>query len=251
MIVRAYLDESGIQADAPVTTVAAYFSTAEKWKIFTRKWLHVLADFGLSSFHMSEYAQRHGGFEGWSRERQKKLAERLFPLIPAHTKLGVSVAMVRADFDEVFEAYPAIKEALGKPYPCCFQWLVHLVIAKATFASPKWRLACVHEDNDFKREAMEAWDWLKNEKDVAGRLDSLTFAPKSSFVPLQAADVLAWESQKRLADPTRLERKSLTALRKGDKLTIQTMNRQWLRDNAARLDAEAHKYLDRGHDGQG
>lgn len=239
LILKTYIDETGIQAGAPVTAVGAYFSEPQSWKVFTRLWLNTLHDFDVDAFHMNDYAQRHGAFKCWSQEKQRALGVRLFPIIPAHTKLGMAVAMIHADFDELAAEYPNIKLALGTPYTCCFHWLMAMVVERLNLPDPHWHLGCIHENNDYQHEALEAWNYIKSEKDVASRLGTLTFATKEECVPLQAADVLAWEAQKRLADQERPERKSLTALREGDKLSIQTLDRQWLHENAARLNAKA------------
>jgi hypothetical protein len=190
LIIRTYLDETGTHDGAPVTAVAAYFAKAQQSKMFTRRWLGVLRDFGLTGFHMYDFTQRVRAFEGWTTDQQRQLAERLFPLIPAHTEFGVSVAMVKSDMDEIYKEYPNIRRGLGRPYTCCFQWLISLVISHVTLPYPGWRLGCIHEDNDFKREAVEAWDWVKAERDIAKRLGTFAFAPKVHCVPLQAADVL-------------------------------------------------------------
>src|SRR5262249_52278898 len=161
------------------------------------------------------------------------LGEKLFPLIAAHTKFGISVALIRADMEDIYKDYPSIREGLGTPYSCCFHWLIALVIERVRFPYPGWRLGCIHEDNDYKRDAVDAWDWVKATQDIASRLGTLAFATKADCVPLQAADVLAWESQKALADPKRPERKSFAALKSN--VTVQGTNRQWLRENPPRL----------------
>jgi len=246
LIVKAYIDETGIHDGAPVTAVAAYFAHDKSWKKFTLKWRAALWSFGVDEFHMNDYAQRHGAFEGWSDAKQLALAKKIFGLIPEHTSYGASVAMVHADFNEMRDSYPHIKEALGTPYTCCFQWLITLVIRKLPMPFKDWRVSCIHEDNDYKDEAIHAWDWAKSEIDLASRLGTLTFAPKKDFVPLQAADVLAWETQKRLADPGRAERKSFTTLLQRQNVTIQGLNKQWLLENAPRLEALAVEYLRSG-----
>jgi hypothetical protein len=45
-----------------------------------------------------------------------------------------------------------------------------------------------------------------------GNIIGLQFAEKTDYVPLQAADILAYEGNKRLRDPSRPERRAWTAL---------------------------------------
>lgn len=59
---------------------------------------------------------------------------------------------------------------------------------------------------------MGAFDWIKNNKDLTANLVSLTFAEKTKFAPLQAADILAYEAGKRFNNQNGPERRALTAL---------------------------------------
>jgi hypothetical protein len=236
MVFRVFLDETGTHGDdAPVTAIAAYFAEPKYWDTFERHWLATLAAFGLKQFHMSKYAHSVGAFEGWTRQKSVALATELFPLIPEYTRWGVAVAMVKTDFDEGLKEYPTARKALGEAYECCFHWLVALVLDRAQELDKTMRMEFIHEDNDYKGAARKIWDEICK-RDNAKQLVSLSFATKNEFIPLQAADVFAYEAQKSLADPDRPERKSLTALRASGTITIQHIERQWLKDNGERLE---------------
>lgn len=142
--------------------------------------------------------------------------------------------MVKAEFDDGLRDYPKAREALGDPYGCCFNWLVSIVLERIQEIGRDVRLEFIHENNDYMVMAHETWEAIC-ERDTYKQLVSLSFAPKSEYVALQAADVFAWEAQKRLAEPDRAERKSLTVLRRKKSIELQFINRQWLRDNAERL----------------
>jgi hypothetical protein len=73
-------------------------------------------------------------------------------------------------------------------------------------------LAFFHEPNDFKDDALQTFAAMK-ESNPRRRL-SLAFGTKSQFVPLQAADILAYEANKRLRQPkSQPDRRALTALK--------------------------------------
>jgi hypothetical protein len=234
MQLRVFLDETGIHQDAPVTAIAAYFAHPKRWEKFERRWLETLAAFHLKQFHMSEYVHSRGAFEGWTKEKHLALATKLFPIIPEYARWGVAVAMVKAEFDEGLRGYPKTREALGDPYGCCFNWLISIVLERIQEMGREVRLEFIHEDNDYTATAQETWKAIC-QRDTYKQLASFSFAPKSEFVGLQAADVFAWEAQKRLAEPERPERKSLSALRSKKSIELQFINRQWLKDNAERL----------------
>jgi len=70
----------------------------------------------------------------------------------------------------------------------------------------------VHELNDYRQEALESFNWIKKHGNPLGNIIGLQFAEKKDYVPLQAADILAYEGNKRLRDPSRQERRAWTAL---------------------------------------
>ena len=61
-------------------------------------------------------------------------------------------------------------------------------------------------------QALESFDWVKRNGNPLGTTIGLQFAEKRNYVPLQAADILAYEGNKRLRDPNRPERRAWTAL---------------------------------------
>jgi hypothetical protein len=75
------------------------------------------------------------------------------------------------------------------------------------------KLQCyIFADRVSKGEALEAFEFMKNNVDWSGYLSSLTFATKDQFVPLQAADVLAYEANKKLRNVGGKPRRSFQAI---------------------------------------
>jgi hypothetical protein len=63
-----------------------------------------------------------------------------------------------------------------------------------------------------KRRHQKPSKYLKSEVNPMGTRLSLTFGDKADYVPLQAADVLAYEGNKRLRDLSRPKRRAFRAL---------------------------------------
>jgi hypothetical protein len=74
------------------------------------------------------------------------------------------------------------------------------------------RMIFVHEVNDFKGEAMKAFDYVKTTLNPRRIPMTLKFGTKLEFPPLQAADVLAYEGGKFVKSPTGKPRRAWTAL---------------------------------------
>jgi hypothetical protein len=81
------------------------------------------------------------------------------------------------------------------------------------------KIAFVHEINQYKQYALDDFNWIKKNTNFGGNLVSLSFGEKADFPPLQAADILAYETHKRLKNKNGPPRKSWIAL--GDaKITL-------------------------------
>jgi hypothetical protein len=74
------------------------------------------------------------------------------------------------------------------------------------------RIGFVHERNDYQQEAHAGFQWIQKYGNEQRSRISLEFGDKASHVPLQAADILAYEGKKRIRDPERRERRPWTAL---------------------------------------
>ena len=74
------------------------------------------------------------------------------------------------------------------------------------------RIAFFHEQNDYEMEAVKAFEWVKQHRSEKRRPISLKFGGKHDYVPLQAADILAYEANHVIRDPAAKRRKSWTAL---------------------------------------
>lgn len=74
------------------------------------------------------------------------------------------------------------------------------------------RIGFVHEFNDYQQEALESFSWIQEHGNPMGNIIGLQFAKKKDYVPLQAADILAYEGNKRLRDLSRPPRRAWMAL---------------------------------------
>jgi len=225
-VVKVYLDEGGTNKGARVLTVAGYAARPSEWRNFTKEWNRVLRPTGIKCYHATDAQALRGEFSDWTSQRVAELAERLLPIIPRHAA-GLAVGIVMSDFEEALAGRPDLRALFASPYAACFQWLVQSLAELAQKKKTPTRFSFVHETNNMKHEAQQAFDWVKTETTYGKHLVSLVFADKAEFVPLQAADILAFEVQKRLADQSRPERRSMTALNPGGrKIWVRFYSRQ-------------------------
>ena len=74
------------------------------------------------------------------------------------------------------------------------------------------RIAFVHEVNDYKGEALKAFDYVREFLNPRATPMTMAFGSKKDYPPLQSADVLAYEGGKFLKNPNGTHRRAWTAV---------------------------------------
>jgi hypothetical protein len=93
-----------------------------------------------------------------------------------------------------------------------------------------------HEINDYQREALESFTFVKQNYNQNNVQLTMAFGSKNDYTPLQAADVLAYEGNKRLRDPSRPERRPWRELSHDKRLVAKHYGRDNIADLARRLE---------------
>lgn len=234
-VFKTYIDESGIHEGSPVVTVAAYMARPKQWQAFTSAWRRAIKP--IKIYHATDAANCRGEFEGWTPQQVAGLAKRALPIIPEHTEMAVAVGIQMEDYRAALQGKPDLKRLLGEPYGACLQWVLTILLrAKAEYGNRE-QIAFFHEQNNFSAEAHEAYRHVIERWDV-GAVSSFAFGSKEKYAPLQAADILAYEANKRLRDRSRPNRRALDALipNKG-RAVIRYFNKENLPGLVERLEA--------------
>jgi hypothetical protein len=209
-VLKAYIDESGVHDGSPVLTVAAYLSRPQQWQAWTKRWN--AAKRPIKVFHATDCANLRGEFKGWEPTARDALVAKLLPIIAEADFPGVVVGIQMHEFERMLRDRPDLRQLFGTPYAACFQWVVQIIMNFAFGANNTEGIAFVHELNDYHQQALEGFKWIKENGNPLGTAIALQFADKRDFPPLQAADILSYEGNKRLRDLDRPERRAWTAL---------------------------------------
>jgi hypothetical protein len=196
MVLKAYFDESGHHSGARVFALAGYMSYARNWYKFEREWKNVLLRFGVKVFHMVDCAHRKREFQGWSEEKRRSLLESLLNVIyrkpPKLWGIGAVV-----DIDAFARLSESARAKVGNdPYWLCFQFCAVEATNLIDHLEPDTKVAFIfHRKDNFEQHALRLFGRMKDDKDWPrrDRLGSIAFAPAAEFVPLQAADMFAYE----------------------------------------------------------
>ena len=178
--------------------VAGFISTADLWIRFDQQWKERLAFDGISCFHAAEFNAFANEFKvGWrgNEQRQRKLLEDLIEIIRANTFRLIGSIIVNKDVNVLS------RDQLKIWHVNAYSYAAGVCISRAT----DWQLRekiftpveFVFEDGDFGRGEMlkhsqqyfQFTPNLRPKKDTPNRAGIM----RPGFIPLQAADFLAYE----------------------------------------------------------
>jgi hypothetical protein len=209
-LIKIPMDESGVHDNSPVLTVAAYLARREQWQDWTKRWN--LAKRPIKVFHSVDCANLKGEFRDWSPKDRDALVIRLLKVINESDFPGIVIGIQMDEFRAAMAGRDDLRKLFGEPYSACFQWVTQAIMNIADDLGSGERIGFIHEKNDYKREAEDAFAWVKANGNPRGTNISLAFEDKAKYVPLQAADALAYEGNKRMREPARDARRSWLAL---------------------------------------
>lgn len=188
----AYFDES-TGNNSPVLVVAGFLSNDALWGQFEREWKAALSDFGIAAFHMQHFAQRKESFLGWDEPTRRALLGRLLEIINRRVQLGFAT-VVHIDELESILAGPE-RSKFGSAYNlCCLSCAVQI----GEWAKANHQIEPVGYFFDAgHKNASEALGTLlgqKNDPELTEyRIGPITFDSDDVLVPIQAADLAAYE----------------------------------------------------------
>jgi hypothetical protein len=120
--VTAFFDESGHSASTRVVAIGGAMSTPKRWGNLREKWTAILSKFKVKIFHMTDFENRQGEFEGWDEDRKRALLGELFEAIKENPLMLIGAAVVVAHFNEidVSRLTPPFTDAWYLCYQSCF-----------------------------------------------------------------------------------------------------------------------------------
>jgi hypothetical protein len=234
IVIKVAMDESEVDENTPVITVAAYVARPKLWRDWTERWN--VAKRPIKVFHAADCANSHGEFEGWMAERRDPFVTRLLDVMEASDIPGVVIGLHKIEFLEAIQGREDLRAIFGTPYTACFHWVTQTIINIANELGSLDRIGFVHECNDYQHEALDSFGWIKRNGNPAARAIGIQFLGKEDYVPLQAADMLAYESNKRIRDPSRPERRPWQRLNPGGRIIAMHYGRENMPELIERLE---------------
>lgn len=199
-MLKAYFDESGTHQDSKVLAFGGYISTVKKWRSFEKQWQKMLDTEQIPMMHSTDLESRHGAFKNWSIERKVRVQKQAISIIRRNVLQGFSSSVILDDYQTIVAGKPHIK--FTSPYTFAMTATLHLVKKWVKDNNIKIPIHYVFESG--AGYAGEITDVMKQTKNIGWDFyrmksaNSWSFADKIDFIPLQSADILAYEAYKQM-----------------------------------------------------
>lgn len=213
LVLKFFCDES---YNAKVFTFAGFMASDVEWGKLQRKWKQRVKKAGVSRFHAANINGYTEEFAGWTPARSKDFVVPLLNIIKHRLMAGFSFAMLLEDYEQYTS--PIAKAKLGSPYLCCFKHCITMAAQAMNSMPPEDKFAVILDRHAEEKEARDLFYKIKDDSNVPYRHRLATCVPGGweEYTPLQAADMIAYDTFK-LLDDTHFRgktewRKSLKAL---------------------------------------
>ena len=208
----AYMDDSGTHRDSPNAVIAGYWGGVREWERFEWKWRKVLTEFRIDEFHANKFWPRLDGkrlepFADWDDARHRVFIDKLLTVIEESKIVPFAYGVANCDWDKRFDFYkriftgPGLKKGL-EPEPLFLSFQV--AVAKTIRYCASLGRRCTSSTTKTSRTSPRLLRcYLKLQQESIADDDPLRFSfgdmifsDSRDAVPLQAADLLAYEAHR-------------------------------------------------------
>lgn len=200
-MIECFFDDSGKESSAsePFVCMAGYLADIGYWARFVERWQQLRLFHHISGVHMKELIPLQGEYKtlGWTVEKRNAVLSDFIRIIKEERLVGFGVAVEADCWRQLPEPN---RKQYGTAQEFCFTRIVHMVVHRLEeCGDPDFVSLHFDRDKEFARPRLTLYEnLLEHDERVRKRIVELTFANPLFSSPLQAADVLAWETRKEL-----------------------------------------------------
>jgi len=207
-VLSAYFDDSGTHTGSLVTALGGCVARKEQWDVFTRVWTRALKDEGIQQFHATDLENGYGEFKGWSEERKRRFFKIITNIMREYAKTAIAGLVIVEEYKSAVSQWARRTPAFGDEYNFCFQMCVGQTMSLIDALNPPMpesEQVAFMFDQQGRVEGVTRRNYsqIKQFRDTADRMGALTFGDKKRFIPLHAADYIAYEAYKHLDNRVR------------------------------------------------
>jgi hypothetical protein len=204
---QAYIDDSGNSTNSPIFVFGGFVAPVENWLAFSDEWKAALQTPPiLDYFKMKEAARLKDQFDprkGWTADLRDQRINEFAEIIHKHADLRVSAAIKYNDFKKYIRSIPAVNRGLAADTP--YITALSLLMTAVALSRESLNLTdpvdfIFDEQEGIEEELAHFWPGIKAKSEKAINKfvrDSFQHMPlfrnEKDFLPLQAADLYAWQ----------------------------------------------------------
>jgi len=203
---EGYFDESGTHETASHIVVSGFIADSNKWRRFVKEWGAALKDQGIPFFKAQWFEKRKEFFRPWGdeEERRKGFMGRLLGTITRLQPTRISFALPMKDYDDIIPPGPA-RTKIGSAYTLCA--IKCIAMAGNWARSAGYTEPISYYFDAGHKNAREFYDahqgnWKNEQTRDQFLVGMLAFADEKVLLPLQSADLIAYEMAQHLAGNT-------------------------------------------------
>lgn len=197
-MLTAFIDDSGSGGDSTFVVLAGYVGTVQDWELFVTEWQYVLdAEPKIDSFKSSEAESLKGQFAGLSRAQANSKIENLIEVINRNARQSIEVMVRQSDYNQIIKG--RIAPIYDNPYFVLFLGFIISAGFLEVHLGDRSHIDFVFDNQDqFEKPSANYADALREWGRLGEVFGNVHYRDDKNVLPLQAADLLAWQVRRRV-----------------------------------------------------
>lgn len=192
-VLKAYFDDSGTHLDSDVVVMGGVIAPLEDWESYEPLWQAQLDYFGITKMHMSHCERAQQQFSGWDRDRRDLCIDKFSDIVCSIGGRMLVSAVSRQDWNMACEK-TNLGEWFSDPIDFLFNTCMRRALESRRVDRPQGEEVMV--TFDCREQNINFWTNLAKgyEKRWSDKLAGFAFGQMAKVLPLQAADMIAYEA---------------------------------------------------------
>lgn len=209
-MLKAFVDDSGSGGDSPWFVLAGYIGTVEGWDRFDGEWQKVLDGPPCIEYFKASEAESlrpDGQWAGICKEQRNERIDELIRVIGRCSTRAFYVRTKTQDYNEVIKPY--IPPQWDNPYYFLFMGSIAAATSVEKHDGMGEPIEFVFDHGCKKRierPSLSLYGQVAHLPQFKGRVANIHYEDEKLFVPLQAADLLAWQIRRRFCEDREVPR---------------------------------------------
>jgi hypothetical protein len=199
-MLKAFVDDSGSGGDSPWYVLAGYVGTVESWDAFDGPWREVLnGPPKLEYFKASEAEslRADGQWAGITKDERNQRLDAFIKVVGSHALRAIYVQVKQQDYNEIIKPY--VPPEWDHAYYFLFTGIIAGVTSIEKYAGISRPVEFFFDSTDkqLKKRSKMLYGQVDDLPQFGHRVINIHYEDEKEFLPLQAADLLAWQIRRR------------------------------------------------------